>query len=74
VGLPEPVIVGINASYTFTTGGWNQLGDGSERKYQAGGMPVTNWHTRLDSQNEGRVGAWLRDLGVRTTCTSDACR
>jgi hypothetical protein len=72
-GLPEPVVVGVNASYSFTTGGWHDLDDGSGRKYQGPGVPVTNWHTRLDAERGVKVGSWLRDLGVRTVCTRGVC-
>lgn len=51
-------IVGINGSYTFSG--------------PAGGLPVTNWHTRLDSATARNVGAWLKSVGA-ATCEGDTC-
>lgn len=74
LGGDVPVVVGINANYTFpTTGNSNDLGDGSGRTFNYGGTPITNWHTRLDLESGHRVGAWLRDLGARTACTRGNC-
>jgi len=52
------VIVGINASYTFSA--------------RATGLPVTNWHTRLDDQSADRVASWLAERGV-SLCHGSNC-
>jgi hypothetical protein len=72
IGEGEPVVVGVNANYTFITGHTSPLDDAGAT-FNYGGSPVTNWHTRLDIRSGKRVGAWLRDLGVRTTCTRREC-
>lgn len=51
-------IVGVNGSYTFSGVG--------------GGLPVTNWHTRLDTATARNVGAWLKAVGA-TTCAGATC-
>jgi hypothetical protein len=48
-------IVGINSNYTFRP-----------ESVDPNGVPVTNWHTRLDDQSKFKVGAWLASLGVTT--------
>lgn len=50
-------IVGTNASYTFTG---------------SGGLPVTNWHTRLDRATARNVAGWLASTGA-TTCEGASC-
>lgn len=47
------VVVGVSSNYTF----------GPEAKDKVG-LPITNWHTRLDTASKHGVGAWLRSLGV----------
>jgi hypothetical protein len=49
----ELLVVGVNANYTFRP---DKLDDR--------GLPVTNWHTRLDDSSRQKVGPWLRTLGV----------
>jgi V8-like Glu-specific endopeptidase len=66
----KPVIVGINANYTFTSGSPFAI-DGGTMFW--GGSPVTNWHTHVDSTRGRRVGAWLASQGASTTCTKGAC-
>jgi hypothetical protein len=63
-------VVGVNANYTFK-GGQSYTVDGITFNY--GGDPATNWHTRLDNKGSLKVGAWLRGLGVRTSCTRGGC-
>jgi hypothetical protein len=55
------VIVGVNASYSFESGG---------------DIPVTNWHTRLDAKATHGIAAWLESLGVKTTktCAEAGCK
>lgn len=48
-------VVGVNSNYTLGP----ETGD-------AVGLPVTNWHTRLDEKSRHGVGRWLRSLGVPT--------
>lgn len=48
-----PVVVGVNANYTFVP-----EGDAKD------GLPVTNWHTRLDRDSRHHVADWLREVGV----------
>jgi len=47
-------VVGVNANYTF-----------EPQDQDAKGLPVTNWHTRLDAKSRHGVAAWLRSVGVR---------
>ncbi len=47
------VVVGVNANYTL----------GPEAKDSVG-LPITNWHTRLDDASRHGVGAWLKAVGV----------
>lgn len=51
-------VVGVNGSYTFTGPG--------------GGIPVTNWHTRLDTATPRNIAAWLQKTGVNT-CGGGTC-
>jgi secreted trypsin-like serine protease len=51
-----PVVVGVNANYTFAP---------AERDRT--GIPVTNWHTRVDESSRHAVAAWLRSVGVAVT-------
>lgn len=46
-------VVGVNANYTLRPG---------EEDLQ--GIPVTNWHTRLDDRSRHGVAAWLRSVGA----------
>jgi secreted trypsin-like serine protease len=50
------VVVGVNSNYTL----------GPEAKDDVG-LPITNWHTRLDDASRHGVAAWLRSVGVDTT-------
>ena len=52
------LVVGVNGSYTFSGPG--------------GGLPVTNWHTRLDTSTARNVGAWLATWaqGAGATCAA----
>ena len=63
-------VVGINANYTFS-GGESYEVDG--RRFNYGGNPTTNWHTRVDGTHELAVGAWLKSIGVRTVCSRGGC-
>lgn len=45
------VVVGVNSTYTF-------------KADDTVGMPVTNFHTRLDNQSKHFVARWLRDQGA----------
>lgn len=47
----ELVIVGVNANYTF-------VGEAID----ANGLPMTNWHTRLDRESRNGVAVWLRSV------------
>ena len=47
------VVVGVNSNYT--------LAPDTE---DATGLPITNWHTRLDDGSHQKVGDWLRSVGV----------
>jgi V8-like Glu-specific endopeptidase len=47
------VVVGVNSNYTL----------GPEAKDSVG-LPITNWHTRLDDASRHGVGAWLKAVGV----------
>ena len=53
------VVVGVNSNYTL----------GPEAKDDVG-LPITNWHTRLDDASRHGVGAWLRSVGVPTAAPS----
>lgn len=46
-------VVGVNANYTLRPDTEDQVG-----------IPVTNWHTRLDGKSRNAVGQWLSDVGV----------
>lgn len=46
-------VVGVNANYTLRPG-----------EKDLAGIPVTNWHTRLDAQSRLRIGAWLESVGA----------
>lgn len=45
-------VVGVNANYTFIAGG------------PASGLPVTNWHTRLDHGSRHDTATWLKSLSL----------
>ena len=47
------VVVGVNSNYTL----------GPEAKDSVG-LPVTNWHTRLDDASRHGISAWLKTVGV----------
>ncbi|MDB4944746.1 MAG: hypothetical protein JWP97_4280 [Labilithrix sp.] len=47
------VVVGVNSNYTLAPDDVDTVG-----------MPITNWHTRLDDKSRHQVGAWLRSVGV----------
>ena len=49
------VVVGVASNYTL----------GPEDKDSVG-LPITNWHTRLDGASKHGVAGWLRSLGVPT--------
>lgn len=49
------VVVGVASNYT--------LGPEDE---DGVGLPITNWHTRLDASSKHGVAGWLRSLGVPT--------
>ena len=49
------VVIGVNSNYTLAPDTKDQVG-----------LPITNWHTRLDDQSKHGVGAWLRSVGVPT--------
>jgi len=49
------VVVGVSSNYT--------LGPEANDKV---GLPITNWHTRLDAASKHGVGGWLKSVGVRT--------
>jgi hypothetical protein len=66
----EAHVVGINANYTFSGGREHDVG---ELKFNYGGRPTTNWHTRVDGTYGLKVGRWLADLGVNTVCTRGRC-
>jgi hypothetical protein len=53
------VIVGVNANYTL-------LPDADDSV----GLPVTNWHTRVDGQSRNAVASWLASIVARPTTTS----
>lgn len=67
---PTPVVVGVNANYTFITGRTIEAEAGA---FNYGGSPVTNWHTRLDTKSGHDIGGWLRGLGATTVCTRGTC-
>lgn len=46
-------VVGINSNYTF-----------APEDKDAAGLPVTNWHTRLDDASSHHVASWLKSIGV----------
>jgi secreted trypsin-like serine protease len=47
------VVVGVNSNYTLAPDAKDQVG-----------LPMTNWHTRLDDASRHQVGTWLRSLPV----------
>jgi secreted trypsin-like serine protease len=47
------VVVGVNANYTLRPG-----------EKDLAGIPVTNWHTRLDDRSRHGIAAWLRSVGA----------
>lgn len=47
-------VAGVNANYTLRPD-----------DVDAVGVPVTNWHTRLDTGSRHRVDGWLTEIGVR---------
>lgn len=47
------VIVGVNSNYTFFPDQQDQLG-----------LPVSNWHTRLDGNSRQHIAQWLASVGV----------
>ena len=49
------VVVGVSSNYTL----------GPEAKDKVG-LPITNWHTRLDAASKHGVGGWLKSIGVPT--------
>jgi hypothetical protein len=53
VGEAGMAVVGVNANYTLYPDGKDAVG-----------LPVTNWHTRLDSGSRHDVAGWLEGLGV----------
>ena len=48
-------VVGVNSNYTL-----------AEDTKDTVGLPITNWHTRLDDASKHQVGQWLRSLDVPT--------
>ena len=46
-------VVGVNANYTLRPDDQDEVG-----------IPVTNWHTRLDGNSRNHVGDWLSEVGV----------
>jgi secreted trypsin-like serine protease len=46
-------VVGVNANYTLRPDDQDEVG-----------IPVTNWHTRLDGNSRNHVGEWLSELGI----------
>ncbi|MFO0735862.1 MAG: trypsin-like serine protease [Labilithrix sp.] len=46
-------VVGVNANYTLLPDDRDEVG-----------IPVTNWHTRLDGNSRNHVGDWLSQVGV----------
>jgi secreted trypsin-like serine protease len=53
-------IVGVNANYTLRP-------DEVDRA----GLPVTNWHTRLDDHSRHRVDQWAKSVIVRSDASHD---
>lgn len=49
----ETFIAGVNSNYTF-----------APDDKDAVGIPITNWHTRLDDESRHSVASWLRSFGV----------
>ena len=49
------VVVGVASNYTLGPEAGDKVG-----------LPLTNWHTRLDASSKHAVGAWLKSLGVPT--------
>ncbi len=49
------LVVGVNANYTLRPEAQDRVG-----------LPMTNWHTRLDERSRHGVASWLRALGVPT--------
>ncbi|WP_146649098.1 S1 family peptidase [Labilithrix luteola] len=46
-------IVGVNSNYTFFPDQQDKLG-----------LPVSNWHTRLDGNSRQHIAEWLQSLGA----------
>lgn len=46
-------VAGVNANYTLRPDTEDDVG-----------IPVTNWHTRLDGKSRNAVGQWLSEVGV----------
>lgn len=53
LGAGAPTVVGVNANYTLLPDDKDEVG-----------LPVTNWHTRLDGTSRNHVGDWLSQVGV----------
>ena len=47
-------VVGINSNYTF-----------APEDRDPAGLPVTNWHTRVDDGSSHKVASWLKSLGIK---------
>ena len=47
------VVVGVNSNYTLAPDTKDEVG-----------LPITNWHTRLDDASRHGVATWLRSVGV----------
>lgn len=50
------VVVGVASNYTLGPEAGDEVG-----------LPITNWHTRLDASSKHGVARWLSSLGVPTT-------
>ncbi|MBS2018072.1 MAG: trypsin-like serine protease [Deltaproteobacteria bacterium] len=53
------VVVGVNANYTLRPG-----------EKDLAGIPVTNWHTRLDDRSRLGVATWLASIGAARAPTT----
>ena len=47
------VVVGVNSNYTFLPEDQDEVG-----------LPVSNWHTRLDDGSKHHVATWLKSVGI----------
>ncbi len=47
-------VVGINSNYTF-----------APEDVDPAGLPVTNWHTRIDDGSSHKVASWLSSVGIK---------